>query len=148
MILLSGCSIHKMVAYQDAKTKLIGTELDGTYTVCAWGRARHTLDAYHQAQKQAVYDVVFNRIEAQTSNLRTLQPLLLEVNAKDKYTDYFDAFFADGGEYQKYCSMRDKRWFSSEFYRSDRQAVCKATVCVDRAGLRKRLIEDKILIVE
>lgn len=144
-IMLSSCGTHKHTAYYDHKTKLIGTELDGSYTVVAWGRARNAVDAFHQAQKQAVYDVIFNGAEAQTTNLRNILPMLLEVNAKDKYQDYFNAFFADKGEYTKYCSKKDRRWWTSEFYRSDRQTVCKTTVVVYSSKLKEKLIQDKII---
>ena len=145
LLLFSGCSKKNALSYYDFKTKLIGTELDGSYTFTAWGRARHAVDAYNQAQKQAVYDVLFTGAEPQSSNLRRLQPLLLEVNARDKYQDYFDAFFADNGPYKEYCSMKDKRVESSEFYKNKRQAVCKATVMVYRSKLRSKLIQDNIL---
>lgn len=144
-LFFSGCITYHHTAYYDFKTKLIGTELDGSYTVTAWGRARHGLDAYNQAKKQAVYDILFTGVEPQTSNLTRQQPLLLEVNAKTKYQDYFDNFFKDNGEYLKYCSMNDKRWRSSDFYRSDRQVVCKATVLVYRSKLKRKLIEDNII---
>ena len=144
-LIFSSCCTYKQIAYYDFKTKVLGTELDGSYTVVAWGRARHALDAYYQAQKQAVYDIVFNGVYAQTANLPNLQPLLLEVNAKDKYQEYFNEFFSDNGEYKNYCSMRDKRWFSSDFYKSDRQAVCKTTVIVYRSKLKEKLIKDNII---
>ena len=144
-LMFSGCVTYHHAAYYDFKTKLIGTELDGSYTVTAWGRARTALDAYNQAQKQAVYDVVFNGVEPQTSNLTRQLPLLIEVNAKDKYQDYFERFFTDKGEYTEYCSMKDKKWDSSEFYRSDKQVVCKTTVIVYRSKLKNKLIQDKII---
>ena len=144
-IMASSCCTYKHTAYYDHKTRLIGTELDGSYTVVAWGRARNAVDAFRQAQKQAVYDVIFNGVEAQTTNLHNILPIMLEVNAKDKYQDYFNAFFADKGEYTKYCSKKDRHWWTSEFYKSDRQAVCKTTVMVYRSELKEKLIKDKII---
>lgn len=148
MAILSACGVKKSQAYYDYKTKLIGTELDGTYTLRSWGRAPYAADAYVQAHKQAVYDVIFTGVDAASSNLTSLKPLLFEVNARDKYEDYFNKFFADGGIYTKYCSIKEKKIFSSVYSRTKPQVVCHTTVMVDRAKLRQRLIEDKILKIK
>lgn len=141
----SGCGTKKSEAYYDYKTKVIGSELDGSYTLRAWGRARNEVDAYAQAQKQAVYDVVFNGVDAASSSQSNLRPLLLEVNAKTKYSEYFDRFFRDGGEYTKYCSAKEKQSSTTKYYRTDSQALCQTTVCVFRSKLKDKLIKDNIL---
>src|SRR5574344_194746 len=102
LLALASCGAKKSQAYYDYKTQYIATELDGSYTVRSWGRARNAVDAYQQAHKQAVYDVIFTGLEPASSNLRPVKPLLLEVNARDKYADYFNTFFADGGAYTKF----------------------------------------------
>ena len=142
---LFGCGPTKSESYYDYKTKCIGSELDGSYTLRSWGRARNEADAYVQAKKQAVYDVVFNGADAASSGQSNLRPLLLEVNAKTKYTEYFDKFFRDGGEYLQYCSPKEKRDFSTKYYRTNSQALCQTTVCVFRSKLKAKLIEDNIL---
>ena len=40
------------------KTKCMGTEMDGTYTLEAWGKGRNYSDATEQAKKNAVSDVM------------------------------------------------------------------------------------------
>lgn len=145
VLLLAGCGARRSQAYYDYKSQIIGTELDGSYTIRAFGRARNAVDAYKQARKQAVYDVVFTGVESANSNVLRIKPLLLEVNAKEKYEDYFNRFFADNGDFEKYCSMKERRWFSSNYARTDAQSMAQVTVCVDRAKLRERLIKDGIL---
>lgn len=147
-VCLCGCGPTKSESYYDYKTKCIGSELDGSYTLRVWGRARNEADAYQQARKQAVYDVIFSYIDAASSGQSNLIPLLLEVNAEKKYSTYFDRFFRDGGEYLKYSSMKEKRDFSTKYYRTNSQALCQTTVCVFRAKLKEKLIEDKILKTE
>ena len=56
-----------------------------------------------EVQKQAVYEVVFNGVTSASANIQSLKPLILTVNAKDKFADWSNVFFADGGEYLKYC---------------------------------------------
>lgn len=142
---LSGCGARKSQAYYDYKSKLIGTELDGSYTIRAWGRARNSVNAYAQARKQAVRDVIFEGVQAASSNLDDLKPLCFDMNAKTKYEDYFNAFFADGGDFEKYCSMKERRLMSSNFSRTDNQAVAQVSVCVYRTKLKEKLIADGIL---
>lgn len=151
-LIISACGAHKSQAYYDYKSKIIGTELDGTYTIRAYGRARNAADAYEQARKQAVYDVCFNDIQFATgtsaSSSKTLHPLIDEVNAKTKYEDYFNAFLADKGEYENYtnfCSKNERRILSSKFARTDAQTVAQVTVCVDRKALKEKLIKDNII---
>lgn len=144
-MIYTSCGTHQAESYYDYKSKVIGSELDGSYTIRAWGRARNAADAYVQAQKQAVYDIVFNGVDAASSSQSNLKPLLLEVNAKTKYSEYFDRFFRDGGEYTKYCSMKEKRVYTTKYSRTNSQTLSQTTVCVFRSKLKAKLIEDKIL---
>ena len=149
MLLSAGCGTRKSQAYYDQKSKVIGTELDGSYTIRAWGRARNAADAYVQAQKQAVYDVIFSEIQFVSgqapSSTGVLRPLIYEVNARQKYEDYFNAFFADGGEYKNFCSMKEKRQLSTNYSKTDSQTTAQVTVCVWRAKLRDKLTADGII---
>ena len=140
-----GCAVHKTSAYSNYETLIIGTELDGSYTLRVCGKARNSLDAYVQAGKQAVKDILFKNLFFTNTKDSPLKPLLLTPNAEQKYEDYFNAFFADGGEYQNYMSMKEKRVGSSKFSKTDAQATCITTVCVYRSKLKQKLIEDGIL---
>ena len=147
IILLTACGVHKNSAYTDVETKCIGTELDGSYTLRTSGRARNAADAYVQAGKQAVQDVLFTIIPC-VSGVGAqimLKPLLPEVNAKEKYESFFAKFFADNGEYLKFMSMKEKRVLSSKYSKTDAQTVCITTVCVDRIKLKGYLRENGIL---
>lgn len=144
-LLIASCGSQKSQTYYDYKTMLIGTELDGSYTLRSWGRARNAADAYVQAHKQAVYDIVFTGVQPASGNLQALKPLLLEVNAKEKYEDYFNAFFADHGAYTKFSSIKEKRVFTTRYDRTNTQTTSETTVCVWRAKLKQQLIDDNIL---
>ncbi|MBQ7210463.1 MAG: hypothetical protein IJS05_06175 [Paludibacteraceae bacterium] len=148
-VLLAACGSHRSQAYYDYESKVIATELDGSYTIRAWGRGRNAADAFVQAQKTAVYDVIFNQIQFATGTANTtsgvLKPLLLEVNAKTKYEDYFNVFFADGGEYKNYCSLKEKRSLSTKYQKTNAQTQAQVTVCVFRKELKEKLIQDNIL---
>ncbi len=146
--LFSSCGTKKSQAYYDYKTQYIATERDGSYTVRSWGRGRNAVDALEEARKQAVYDVVFKGLEPSSSlNLSPVKPLLLEVNAKDKYADYFNTFFQDKGAYVEFCSVKERKWLTSKWARADGQSLCETTVCVYAGKLKERLIQDGILKV-
>lgn len=147
LIFIVGCGIHKTSAYIDLETKCIGTELDGTYTLKASGRARNAADAYVQAGKQAVKDILFSLIPCTSGmgNQTSIKPLILEVNAQEKYEEFFAKFLADNGDYLKFMSMKEKKSFGSKYSKTNTQTVCTTVVCVDRINLKKYLKENGII---
>jgi len=71
---------------------------------------------------------------------------MTEVNARQRYQDYFDIFFMDRGEYLKYVSMEDKRAGSTRVTkRSYRDVSVSVTVRVLVPQLRARLKADGVL---
>ena len=76
--------------------------------------------------------------------------MLLEVNAEEKYEDYFNVFFMDNGEYLKYVSMKDEKRTSlftkdKEKEKSKHFVKYGITVRVLRSELKKRFEEDNII---
>ena len=129
------------------KTECMGIEMDGSQTLKAWGNGRNRADAVEQAKKNAVRDVIFNGITEGKQDCEK-RPILFEVNAQEKYEDYFNAFFADGGEYKNYISLRDER-IGQKINRDRKKARESVTngmiVRVLRSELKKKLIADGIL---
>lgn len=145
MLLLAGCGSRRSQAYYDYKSKIIASELDGAYTIRAFGRARNGVDAYQKAQKQAVRDVILVGVESSDATVKPLKPLLLEVNAEQKYEDYLNSFFAEDGPWEQYCNLRQRRILSSNFSRTDAQVVAQVSVTVFRNELKAKLIADGVL---
>lgn len=133
-----------VVSYQTMETECLGSELDGSHTVRAWGTGRYVGDAKEQAKKQAVYDCLFTGILRGKGSCEA-RPIVTEANAREKYQAYFDKFFADGGEYLKYISMKDRRPGSWTHARMKGGITCSMVIRVDYAGLRAKLTEDGIL---
>ncbi len=129
------------------KTECMGVEMDGSQTLKAWGNGRNRADAVEQAKKNAVRDVIFNGITEGKQDCEK-RPILFEVNAQEKYEDYFNAFFADGGEYRNFISLRDER-IGQKINRDRKKARESVTngmiVRVLRSELKKKLIADGIL---
>lgn len=122
----------------------LATDLDGSQTLRAWGKGKNKSQAMETAKKNAVRAVIFDGITAGTGECNK-RPLIFEVNAAEKYESYFNAFFADGGEYKSFTSMTDEKR-TSRVKSADKQIENWGVVVrVDRAALRQRLIDDGII---
>lgn len=134
--------------YYTYETECLGVEMDGSQTVKAWGSGRNRADAIEQAKKNAVRDVLFNGIKKGKSECN-VKPVIFEVNAQEKYEDYFNKFFTDGGEYDKFCSPKDGSKYHFEVVKDRKQAGSQETyaliVRVLRADLKAKMIEDNII---
>jgi len=107
--LLVACNPQrKILGNYEYKTECMGVELDGSQTVKAWGNGRNRWDAMDQARKNAIRDVIFKGI-LEGKNGCEQKPIIFEVNAEEKYKDYFNVFFKDDGEYAKYISSDEER---------------------------------------
>jgi len=129
------------------RTECLGTEMDGSITVRAWGNGRNRADAIEQARKNAVNDVIFKGITEGTGGCN-FRPVVGEVNARMKYERYFDTFFRDKGEFQQFVSSEDER-FSDRFRREPRASrhgySYGVVLRIKRSALRDKLISDGII---
>ena len=145
-LILCSCGTQKTTAYSSVETSCIATELDGSFTLRVEGRGRNAVDAYKEAGKQAVYDILFTIIPCRNGATRNIQPVFVTMRrAYNENEAYFNAFFADGGEYEKFISMKEKRELSSIYQRTNAQTACVTTVCVFKDKLREKMIQDGIL---
>lgn len=146
--LVWSCNPQKRIAGNYTyKTECLGIEMDGSQTVKAWGNGRNRWDAVAQAKKNAVHDVLFRGIIEGKPDCDK-RPVVPEVNAREKYADFFDRFFADGGEYEKYISLKDERLWSkiSRDRKGARQSVTHGVVLrVLRRELRQKMQDEGIL---
>lgn len=136
-------------AYFEYEPECLGVELDGSQTLRVWGIGRNKKDAVEQAKKDAVRAVVFKGIRGGLSGCNT-KPVIFEVNAEEKYEDYFNVFFMDNGEYLKYVSMKDEKRVNpfkkdKEKEKSKHFVKYAITVRVLRSELKKRFEDDNIL---
>lgn len=132
------------VKAQSYETECISVEQDGSQTLRVWGKGRNRSDAIEQAKKNAVYEILFNGVQKGNKGYN-LRPIVTEVNARERYQDYFDIFFMDGGEYLKYVSMADKRMGSTKKVKGSTQVMYCVTVRVLIPELRVRLKQDGVL---
>lgn len=148
-ILLASFSMTEIHAQQAAtftqfETECLGVEGDGSQTVRAWGLGKNRKDAVEQAKKNAVSDVIFKGIKAGVAGCN-MRPLVGEVNARERYEEYFDRFFMDKGEYKKFVSGADEKRFSKDKSKNKIGARYGVTVRVLRNELKARLRADGII---
>ena len=128
---------------KEFEAECLGVEGDGSQTIRAYGFGKDKDDAVEQAQKNAVYAVIFKGITKGSGC--NMKPLLTEVNAREKYEDYFDNFFKDDGPFEDFVSMADERMFGREDTRNALGRRYAVVVRVLRSELRMKLKEDSIL---
>ena len=135
---------QKNPVYARSSIRCMGVELDGSQTLRVQGYGRNRSDAKEQAMKNAVWAVIFDGIRdgAEGCNMR---PLVTEVNAKERYEDYFNLFFADNGEYKKYVSLRDTKKRSGGRAKDKLGYAYDLTIRVLRAELKARLKADNLI---
>lgn len=144
---LVGCKSKEVttVAFHSYTTECLGKNMDGSHTLRVWASGRNRADAIKQAQKKAVYDMVFTGISAGGSECNAY-PIVDEANARKKYEKYFDIFFADGGDYSKYVSFANQKKSAIQRYYGDGTQTFGILVTVNRSGLSQRLVNDNIIV--
>lgn len=128
------------------ESECLGVELDGSQTIKSWGFGNSKNDAIEQAKKNAVRDVLFKGIRNGKQECNQ-KPVINEVNAQEKYEDYFNKFFADGGLYKTFTSSKDE---PIKIGAKDRKSAMDGVqygvvVMVMRAQLKAQMIKDNIL---
>ncbi len=133
--------VSGVYAYSTPETVCIANQGDGTIVLRAWGTGANKAQAIEQAQKNALMDVIYNGIKSgQISD-----PLILEINAKEKFRYYFEPFFSKNGEYKNYVSVDDVNKDSRIEAKATSRNGHSVIVVVNRSALRERLINDNII---
>ena len=124
--------------------RCMGVELDGSQTLRVLGYGRNRSDAKEQAMKNAVWAVIFDGIRDGVEGCN-MRPLVTEVNAKERYEDYFNLFFTDNGAYKEYVSLRDTKKRSGGKSKDKLGYDYDLTIRVLRAQLKARLKADNVI---
>lgn len=147
LMALIGCKSRAVTtaAFHSYTTECLGISMDGSQTLRVWASGRNRSDAIEQAKKKAVYDMVFIGIQTGSGECNAY-PIVDEANARKKYEDYFDLFFADGGAYSKYVSIVNQKKSAMQRFRSDGTQTFGIIVAVNRSALRQRFVSDNIIV--
>lgn len=147
LLMLTSCKTPTKIANEYAtygfEISCMGLDPDGTQILRSWGNGINKSTAIEQAKKNAVETVIFKGIIDGVGDCNK-RPLINEVNARERYESYFGRFFSNGGAYNKYVTLEEKRTSRIKSSNSAFEAW-SVVVRVDRNALRQRLIEDNLI---
>ena len=95
---LVSCGSKRSQAYYDQPSQVLSANLDGSYVIRTQVRSKDAVTAFTDAQRKVVKEVIFNGVKAANNGVSDLKPLCFEMNAQEKYEDYWNAFFSDNGD--------------------------------------------------
>lgn len=137
-------ALQAQTGAQQQEVECLGVELDGSQTLRSKGKGKNKADAVEQAKKNAVWAVLFEGIHAGAAGC-DMRPIVAEANAREKYEEYFNAFFRDNGGYKDYVSTEDEKRWSKDKTKNKYEVTYTITVRVLRPELKNRLRQDKII---
>ena len=138
-LFITSCGSRKNNAsYYSYKTHCIESNLNGTQTVEAWGKAESKTSALEQAKKNALQEIIFEGIH-EGSTYCEIKPLIPEVNARKKYETYFIRFFTK--DYSSFISTLDEEIDGT----TSKGYLVRATLKINMADLKQRLFDDSII---
>lgn len=141
----SGCSKKTTVdSFYAYKAECLGVGLDGSQSLRVWGTGRTESEARQQARKNALHEILFKGITAGKTEC-SVRPLMLEVNAEEKYEDYFISFFNEEGAYARFVSEENPKKKAIIKQNNKQQVKCGIVVKVQRNELKSELEKDGIL---
>lgn len=160
--ILAGIVLSCLVSFSSCKTPTIidsaysrnsfnieclGVHEDGSQTLRSWGKGKKKSMAMQMAKKNAVKAVIFDGIQQGTGECNK-RPLVPEVNAREKYEDFFNRFFSDEGDYSRFVTQVDEKR-TSRLKSADKTVENWGIVVrVDRSALKQYLSNRGIIKTE
>lgn len=146
-VAFTGCrgsqKVSSSMSYYNFESSHVATSASGAVTMRAWGSGPDKSSALLEAMKNAVSDVIFKGVKGGSDY--NCQPLVTEVNARERYAPYFDRFYANNGEFRKFVHETSNHDLSRIESKSLGRQNFGVTVTVDRPALRAQLIRDGII---
>ena len=112
-----------------------GNAIQGTYLVKVWTYSKKASVAENQCRKNAVHGVIFKGYGGGQGCV-SQRPMASNPGAETQFKEYFDSFFAEGGEFQKYASIMGG---TTETVKVGREYKVGVVVSVRKDDLRRAL---------
>lgn len=112
-----------------------GNAIQGTYLVKVWSYSKKASVAENQCRKNAVHGVIFKGYGGGQGCV-SQRPMANQPGIENQYKDYFNSFFAEGGEFQKYASIMEG---TTEIVKVGKEYKVGVVVSVRKDDLRKAL---------
>jgi hypothetical protein len=150
LITFTQCKSSQQLADEDTREwryelEAVQTAQQGSYLVKAWTYSKDTQTAKEQAKKNAVHGIIFKGFPNK-GRVKGQRPLVNDPEAEEKHEMFFDTFFDQGGDYQKYVTLADHGAIEA----GDRIKIGKeykigVLTTVNVSELRKRLESEGII---
>lgn len=147
LILLLSLALATIGCYASSKSKAdkntrewryeiecAGTGTPGTYLVKVWSYSKKQATATNQAVKNAVHGVIFKGVNG-TAGCASQRPMVKDASVATDKADFFESFFAEGGDFQKYGSATGV----PEVMKVGKEYKVGVIVSVSKDNLRKDL---------
>ncbi|MEI6697310.1 MAG: hypothetical protein WCO13_14745 [Bacteroidota bacterium] len=118
------------------EVECMGTGMDGTQLIKVWGYGKKPDDAISHAKKNGVHAIIFKGITVGKKGCMTI-PLSLEPGAEEKYREYYEKFFMNGGKYLQFISISGEG--ANESVKVGSMYKCAIIVSINHSNLRKEL---------
>lgn len=151
LILLSivfafSCSSPKEIpttaTFYDYEVQFIRTGTEGTELFKVFAYGGNEKECIEAAKKNAVKALIFKGVPSSGNP----KPMVNEVGAEEKYRDYFNEFFKDGGKYLNYVAIsNDGSIDDKDRFRVGNRLKIGVVVSVQKFNLRKELEAAKII---
>lgn len=112
-----------------------GNAIQGTYLVKVWSYSKKASVAENQCRKNAVHGIIFKGYGGGQGCV-SQRPMANQPGIENQYKDYFNSFFAEGGEFQKYASIMEG---TTEIVKVGKEYKVGVVVSVRKDDLRKAL---------
>lgn len=124
----------------------VGQAQKGSAIVRVWTYSPKVQIATLQAGKNAVHGMLFVGVAPSNDHLRLpgVPAIITDPTIETKHEAYFEAFFADGGPYQRYVSHM-ANGIPDEVIKIGKEYKVGLNVTVQLDALRQRLIDDGII---
>lgn len=126
------------------KPECMGVDHDGSQTILSYGSGPSKAEAIEQAEKNAVYAVLFQGILDGNKGC-DVRPVLNEPNVAETYEEFFNRFFSFDGEFHEFIETIDVKRFSDKRDRNHKFVTYTVTVRVYRNELKQRMRDAQIL---
>lgn len=122
----------------------VGIGVQGTYLIKVWSYSKKPKVAIEQCKKNAIHGIIFKGFAGGGQGC-TSQKAFATPEDEDKNIDFFEKFFADGGDFMRYVALTNDGSIAAE----DRLKVGKqykigVVVSVMKDDLRKYLEKEGI----
>lgn len=141
VVLLTSCS-KKLTTHYEYVSTIVEVGAQGTAVIKAWGEGKSIDAAKADAQRNAVYSLLFKGFpSADGVNSTDLRPMVTDPNALEKHKSYFDKFFDDGGKYLQYVRFADNdgRVGIGDAVHTQNGHKVAVVVIVDKRALRSEM---------